>query len=146
MLYLKWKNNSLKRVFDIRQSFGNGGKCERSCPFPDAHECVSKCVGMPATSGKHSDTFRHAFVKIIMHGCHFSNVNSTSSTVKSSHDPRSYERNLRNFSEKPDHEKLRASTEFELVTSRLCRYETLTNEAMKRHMMRAGHLVFQIFP
>ena len=25
------------------QSFVNGGKCERSCTFPDVHECVSKC-------------------------------------------------------------------------------------------------------
>ena len=53
VLYLKWKNNYLKRVFNIRQSFVNGGKCERSCPFPDAHECVSKCVGMFPRRSRH---------------------------------------------------------------------------------------------
>ena len=46
MLYLKWKSNSHDRVFDIPQTVANVGKWEKSCPFPDAHGCASKFVGM----------------------------------------------------------------------------------------------------
>ena len=35
-------SNSQKRVVDIPQRVKNVGKCGRSCPFPDAHECMSK--------------------------------------------------------------------------------------------------------
>jgi len=30
-----------------------GGGCERSCPFPDALECVSKCVRMFPRRSRH---------------------------------------------------------------------------------------------
>ena len=39
-MYLKWRSSSQNRVFDIPQSVANVGKCEKSCPFSDAQECV----------------------------------------------------------------------------------------------------------
>ena len=38
--YVKWRSSSRNRVFDIPQSVANVGKCEKSCPFSDAQECV----------------------------------------------------------------------------------------------------------
>ena len=74
VLYLKWKNSSLKRVFDIRQSFVNGGKCERSCPFPDAHvpfHLRSRVVYQFTCAGCNAcyvgETFRHISTRIREH-------------------------------------------------------------------------------